>query len=192
MPLKKGFSQSVISHNVKEMMASGHEHKQAVSAAMASAHKYHKMAKGGMVYQDGDFEPDVPEQKEGDKLMYLNNGPEHDRSIREMSEQASFQDTPTNPHMQDEDSMFAHAMRKRHMHMGGEMMAYGGMVENKPSAPGDMMKQHEGDSDIGYMQADNRPSAPGDMNTHPSMEGLSEAVKEAIMNNKKKKKKMMM
>ena len=39
MPLKKGSSQAVVSSNIKEMMAAGHPRKQAVAAAMNTAHK---------------------------------------------------------------------------------------------------------------------------------------------------------
>lgn len=37
MPLKKGKGQSVISANIREMIASGHSQKQAVAAALRTA-----------------------------------------------------------------------------------------------------------------------------------------------------------
>lgn len=43
MPLEKGSSKKVISHNIKEMMATGkHPQKQAVAAAMRQAGKSKK------------------------------------------------------------------------------------------------------------------------------------------------------
>lgn len=39
MPLKKGKSKSVISSNIREMIHSGHEQKQAVAAALNQARK---------------------------------------------------------------------------------------------------------------------------------------------------------
>jgi hypothetical protein len=38
MPLLKGKSQRVISHNIKEMQKAGHPHDQAVAATMRQAH----------------------------------------------------------------------------------------------------------------------------------------------------------
>lgn len=40
MPLTKGSSRAVISKNIREMIASGHPHKQAVAAALSNARKY--------------------------------------------------------------------------------------------------------------------------------------------------------
>ncbi len=37
MPLEKGSSQKVISHNIEEMQKAGHPHKQAVAAALREA-----------------------------------------------------------------------------------------------------------------------------------------------------------
>lgn len=38
MPLKKGSSRATIRHNIEEMEASGHPHRQAVAAALNTAH----------------------------------------------------------------------------------------------------------------------------------------------------------
>jgi hypothetical protein len=46
MPLSPGKSKSVISHNIHEMVASGHPQRQAVAAALHNADKY---AEGGEV-----------------------------------------------------------------------------------------------------------------------------------------------
>ncbi len=60
MPLKKGYSQEVISHNIKEMVKAGHPQRQAIAASLANARKHKKaMAQGGMVEapdSDGDAE----------------------------------------------------------------------------------------------------------------------------------------
>lgn len=40
MPLKKGKSKKVISHNIKEMMKAGHSQAQSIAASMNKAGKY--------------------------------------------------------------------------------------------------------------------------------------------------------
>jgi hypothetical protein len=61
MPLAKGHSQEVVSHNIKEMIRSGYKPKQAIAASLANARKYKKMAKGGLAqnnyYADGGSVP---------------------------------------------------------------------------------------------------------------------------------------
>jgi hypothetical protein len=42
VPLEKGSSQAVISHNIEELMASGHPQKQAVAIALKEAGKSNK------------------------------------------------------------------------------------------------------------------------------------------------------
>lgn len=45
MPLLKGKDRKTISHNIREMEASGHSHKQAVAAALHTAHPHGKKKK---------------------------------------------------------------------------------------------------------------------------------------------------
>lgn len=60
MPLHPGKSKKTISHNIHEMVASGHPQAQAVAASLHNADKY---ADGG------ETEEDAPEQGEDDQLM---------------------------------------------------------------------------------------------------------------------------
>ncbi len=54
MPLKPGYSQDVISHNIKEMVKAGHPQKQAIAASLANARKHKKkMSQGGDVEHEG-------------------------------------------------------------------------------------------------------------------------------------------
>jgi hypothetical protein len=61
MPLKKGHSPEVVSHNIHEMVRAGHAPKQAVAAALSKARKYKKMAEGGTA-GGGTLNPDGSEQ----------------------------------------------------------------------------------------------------------------------------------
>jgi hypothetical protein len=60
MPLKKGFTQKTVSHNIKEMMKAGHAPKQAVAASLANARKYKKMASGGLAESTSPPSPQPP------------------------------------------------------------------------------------------------------------------------------------
>ena len=57
MPLKKGHSQAVVGHNIKELVKAGHPQKQAVAISLSNARKYKKMAEGGYVEGD-EMEPE--------------------------------------------------------------------------------------------------------------------------------------
>jgi hypothetical protein len=54
MPLSPGHSDEVRDKNIKEMIAAGHEPKQAVAAAYAQQRKYRKMALGGYVADEDE------------------------------------------------------------------------------------------------------------------------------------------
>lgn len=47
MPLKSGSDRKTVSGNIKEMMASGHDQKQAVAASLSNARKNKKTERGG-------------------------------------------------------------------------------------------------------------------------------------------------
>lgn len=63
MPLKMGHAPEIISGNIKELVKSGRDPKQAIAIALSNARKSKKMAMGGMV--DGD-------ESENRNLMELN------------------------------------------------------------------------------------------------------------------------
>ena len=67
MPLTPGKSQSTISHNIQEMVASGHPQAQAVAAA---EHEAHKMAHGGASPRPGD----VIGEDGDDVLLHMPSG----------------------------------------------------------------------------------------------------------------------
>lgn len=52
MPLKKGHSPEVVDFNIKELVRSGRDPKQAVAIALSNARREKKMAMGGMVEQE--------------------------------------------------------------------------------------------------------------------------------------------
>lgn len=55
MPLKKSGSEKSLHENIKEMIKSGHKHKQAVAAALTQQRKYKKMYDGGMVEEEESY-----------------------------------------------------------------------------------------------------------------------------------------
>lgn len=56
MPLKEGSSREVISHNIREMVAAGHPHDQAVAAALRSAGKSYRDGKSKKKSKDDETE----------------------------------------------------------------------------------------------------------------------------------------
>jgi hypothetical protein len=54
MPLIKSHSKEAREKNIKEMIAAGHDPKQAVAAAYANQRKYKKMAEGGLIEDDSE------------------------------------------------------------------------------------------------------------------------------------------
>jgi len=110
MPLKKGKSHAVISQNIKEMVAAGHDPKQAVAAALAHSMKY---AEGGEVEGLPDEESE------------LNR---NDREL--MSQGVSFVDDISNPESQKQHLDFAKMLHKKAMEeMDMKSYAMGGLVE---------------------------------------------------------------
>jgi hypothetical protein len=58
MPLIKSHTDEAREKNIKEMIAAGHDPKQAVAAGYANQRKYKKMAEGGMVAHNDPSEQD--------------------------------------------------------------------------------------------------------------------------------------
>ena len=57
MPLMKGHSPEVVHSNIKELIKSGRDPKQAIAIALANSRKSKMMAAGGMVEDDDEMEP---------------------------------------------------------------------------------------------------------------------------------------
>lgn len=131
--MKKGFSQQVVSHNVKEMIRSGHKPKQAVAAALASSRKYKNMAAGGMF--EGDFEEDeakdkMPEENEdmADNTMSPGIGPQ------KLAMGGMAGEHPNHAKMQKK-------FMAEKGQPGVEMMANGGLVDNDEDVDSDFDEQ---------------------------------------------------
>jgi len=67
MPLLPGKKREVISHNIKEMIRSGHPQKQAIAASLAESRRKKKMAEGGIV-ESFKSAIGMPSIDEGDRL----------------------------------------------------------------------------------------------------------------------------
>ena len=124
MPLKKGHSQEVIGHNIKEMINAGHKPKQAIAAALATARKYKKMAAGGVV--------------EGTE-HYDDGRDEVHRSLYEMQQLADYNPNEiANPHEETEEAAFTAYLKAKHEEEPSpeNMLAEGGEVsEETPAVP---------------------------------------------------------
>lgn len=125
MPMIKGHSKEVVQKNIKEMIASGHDPKQAVAASMSMARKSKKMAEGGMVDWDDD-QDDV-----------TNNSEDAQRSLGEIQAQGrSLPQDVENPEMEMHQDMLAKALFKKSQDRDSNPYAQGGMVDN------DVMDEH--------------------------------------------------
>ena len=162
MPLMKSASGKGVSHNIKEMVRSGHPQKQAIAAALANQRKYKKMAKGGMVQSiDEGGMGDVPKESMGmvgpsenseamsmvkkvpsgglakNESMYEMDdlGVESDkRDLNELRADGEYYPAEIeNPVEMDEAQGFAHALRRKAMQaMSPENYAMGGLVQDGP------------------------------------------------------------
>jgi hypothetical protein len=123
MPLKKGHSQEVASSNIKELVRSGHEPKQAVAIALAEKRKYKKMAEGGII-----------EDEDSDEDLYS--------GIPALQREAIDSPEIMNPVELEEANGFAEALRRNNMDkFFVENYAKGGFVE-------DMSGEEEPEEDL--------------------------------------------
>ncbi len=111
MPLKKGRSPEVVSHNIKELVKSGRDPKQAVAIALSKKRKFQAMADGG--YVEGEME-----------------GEEPNRDLAELNDDAYDPADAANPEEQSEHMAFSQALRnKAESSLPG--YAEGGLVESE-------------------------------------------------------------
>jgi hypothetical protein len=193
MPLKKGHSAEIVSHNIKEMVKAGHPQKQAIAAAMAMKRKSMKMAKGGMVSHDYDEE--AGSDWDQDAV----------RGLEELNELGKEQEAAIeSPEHHEAEKMFAKKLweKSEEEHMG---MAHGGMLKHKMAHGGLVEPEHaeeeESKPELGWI--DDGSEEPMEVEEHamgahgpdehkieesvpPSM-GLSEEAKKAIDERKKKR-----
>lgn len=104
MPLKSGKGHAIVAANIKELIRSGREPKQAVAIALSHSRK---MAKGGMVEDDDEY-----------------------RSLGELMEQGDQPDV-ANPEEQVEESDLMQALKRSDE---VEAYAMGGLVQGGPDA----------------------------------------------------------
>jgi hypothetical protein len=89
MPLSPGHSDEVREKNIREMIAAGHEPRDAVGAAYANQRKYKKMAEGGMIAKNPMTENDIEESLNGEHergLFELQGASHEDENLGERPE----------------------------------------------------------------------------------------------------------
>lgn len=208
MPLKKGHSDEVVSHNIKKMMSEGYPRKQAIAAALASKRKYKKMEAGGLVAskhpyaEDGETLDDFEERFTHEHAKhhednepgynYAHGGmaaPDYDKEVEsdleEGAERSIVEDSILAVDHPDAIGPKAHDMEMRlakalHKAAEEEEIGYadGGMVGNKP-------KPHMAGPTSEPLSA--MPAHP-DKVEHAPVHGLSEMQKKAIMEKKNRRK----
>ena len=207
MPLKKGHSREVISHNIKEMVASGHKPKQAIAAALANARKYKKMAEGGEIEMEGSPE-DLHEEAALRSQSLGSVDSAHDEGeAGEPIYPIQSDDEGLSPNVEEEESL-AKALQKAHYasnqnshsfeaddEVAGHKMADGGLVEehannevgSKPSRDMRDASEEPMAEEMSSMGArgpdEHRAAQPG----APMPSGLSEEAKRALAAKKAKR-----
>lgn len=89
MPLKDGHDQESVSYNVKELVRSGRDPKEAVAIALSHARKSKKMAAGGMVEDEAPrdlYEENVDSQPSD--ISNPENMSEHNKDMNDMKKDA--------------------------------------------------------------------------------------------------------
>lgn len=117
MPLKKGHSAEIVSHNIKQMMGEGYPKKQAVAIALSSKRKYSKMAHGGLL-EDFDDEADSAYDEEAD------------RTLAQVDKLSVDLPDAVGPKQHDMSFKLAKALQEAEEKMEGQLAA-GGMVVHK-------------------------------------------------------------
>jgi hypothetical protein len=161
MPLKKGKSHAVISGNVKELVAAGHEPKQAVAIALSHSKKY---AEGGIVEDDD---------------MDMDDGA--NRDIYEINaDGADYPNKISNPSQLKDNMSFAEMLHKKAMSDMDAGYAMGGLVEDEDGPLGNKPMEDMSDSTEEPMSDMPKKMADGGM-------AMSQAMMDAINEKKKKR-----
>lgn len=179
MPLKKGHSPEIVSSNIKELISSGRKPKQAVAIALANKRKYQKMAEGGMARMDLDDDSDVDSDLDENA----------ERSIDDIAQMGKFQENEVaSPMAQDREEALAKALWSKQEEDEPEGYAMGGLVED----------ELEDDESVGNMPSEDmsssaeepmgdEPAKPEDKMRLPSGAGLTDEMKQAIMEKRKRR-----
>lgn len=165
MPLMKGHKPEVVSKNIKELIGSGRDPKQAIAIALSSARKYKKMADGGMVDDDEGLESSDDESAV--------------RSIAELQDEADMNPSHVaSPEEEDHSRMLAKALYDKSEE--AEMMSDGGMVEEPHGTDEpDEAKVAETEEPVSVM-----PKGPGAKSEAPMSE-LSQLALKALEEKKR-------